>query len=46
MNQGLVSVLIVTLVTWIGIFVYLVKVDRAISKVEKDEKSGKNKDDL
>ena len=43
MNPGLVSVLVVTLVTWIGLFAYLLIVDRSVKKLERDEKE---KDDL
>jgi len=43
MNQGLISVLIVTLVTWIGLYAYLIVVDRAVKRLERDEQ---DKDDL
>jgi len=43
MNQGLISVLIVTLVTWIGLYAYLLIVDRSIRRIERDEK---DRDDL
>lgn len=43
MNEGLVSVLIVTLVTWLGLFFYLLIVDRSVRRIERDEKE---KDDL
>ncbi len=43
MNPGLVSVLAVTLVTWIGLFAYLLIVDHSVRKIERDEK---DKDDL
>ena len=43
MNEGLISVLVVTLVTWLGLFAYLIVVDRSVSRIERDEKE---KDDL
>ena len=43
MNVGLVSVLVVTLVTWIGLFAYLLIVDRSVRRIERGEK---DKDDL
>ncbi len=43
MNSGLVSVMVVTLVTWIGLFAYLLIVDRSIRTLERDEK---DKDEL
>jgi CcmD family protein len=40
MNSGLVSVLVVTLVTWLGLFAYLLFVDRSVRSIErKDEDS-------
>lgn len=47
MNQGLVFVLIVTLVTWFGIFAYLIKVDLSLREIEKGDRdthrdSGRN----
>ena len=43
MNSGLISVLIVTLVTFIGLFAYLIIVDRSLRRLERDEKE---KDEL
>lgn len=43
MNQGLISVLAVTLVTWLGLFAYLLIVDRSIRRLEREEKE---QDDL
>jgi len=43
MNSGLISVMIVTLVTWIGLFAYLWVVDRSVRRIEREEKE---KDDL
>lgn len=43
MNAGLISVFVVTLVTWIGLFAYLLIVDLSICRIERDEK---DKDDL
>ena len=43
MNAGLISVFVVTLVTWIGLFAYLLIVDLSIRRIERDEK---DKDDL
>ncbi len=34
MNPGLMSVMVVTLVTWIGLFAYLLIVDRAVRRLE------------
>ena len=38
MNPGLVFVMIVTLVTWFGIFAYLLLVDRSLRRLEREEK--------
>ena len=43
MNSGLVSVLVVTLVTFIGLFAYLMIVDRSVRRLEREEKE---KDEL
>jgi hypothetical protein len=43
MNSGLISVLVVTLVTFIGLFAYLLIVDRSLRRLERDEKE---KDEL
>ena len=43
MNSGLVSVLVVTLVTFLGLFAYLIIVDRSLRRLERDEKE---KDEL
>jgi CcmD family protein len=43
MNSGLISVMVVTLVTWIGLFGYLWMVDRSVRKLERREKE---QDDL
>jgi CcmD family protein len=28
----------VTLITWLGVFAYLLKIDRSLKKLERDEK--------
>ncbi len=38
MNPGLLSVLVVTLVTWLGLFAYLWMVDRSVRRLERDER--------
>lgn len=43
MNSGLISVLTVTLVTFIGLFAYLLIVDRSLRRLERDEQE---KDEL
>jgi CcmD family protein len=43
MNSGLISVMVVTLVTWIGLFAYLLLVERAVRRLERRDN---DKDDL
>ena len=38
MNPGLIFVMIVTLVTWLGIFGYLLMIDRSLRRLEREEK--------
>ena len=38
MNSGLVSVMAVTLVTWIGLYAYLFAVDRSVRRLEREDK--------
>ena len=38
MTFGLVLVMVVTLVTWLGIFAYLLLIDRSLRRLEREEK--------
>jgi CcmD family protein len=38
MTFGLVLVMVVTLVTWFGIFAYLLLIDRSLRRLEQEEK--------
>lgn len=35
MNIGLIFVFVVTLVTWLGVFTYLLMIDRSLRKMEQ-----------
>lgn len=41
MDDGLIYILAVNLVIWLGIAYYLFKLDRKITKLEKEEHRGK-----
>ena len=41
MDQGLVQIMIVNLVIWVGIAFYLFNLDRKISRIEKENKKRK-----
>ena len=43
MNAGLVFVMVVTLVTWFGVFAYLLTIDRSLRRLESE---GKGQDEL
>lgn len=43
MTSGLMFVMTVTLVTWIGVFAYLLIIDRSLRRLERSEKE---QDDL
>ena len=38
MTSGLILVMVVTLVTWLGIFGYLLVIDRSLRRLEREEK--------
>ncbi|HLK61760.1 MAG TPA: CcmD family protein [Chthonomonadaceae bacterium] len=38
MTSGLVLVMVVTLVTWLGIFAYLLLIDRSLRRLEHAER--------
>jgi CcmD family protein len=38
MNQGLIMVMAVSLITWAGVFAYLLLVDRSLRRLERREK--------
>ncbi|MEE4312112.1 MAG: CcmD family protein [candidate division KSB1 bacterium] len=41
MDQGLVQIMIVNLVIWVGIAFYLFSLDRKISRIERENKKRK-----
>lgn len=41
MDQGLVQIMIVNLVIWVGIAFYLFNLDRKISRIERENKKRK-----
>ena len=43
MTSGLMFVMVVTLVTWAGVFAYLLTIDRSLRRLEREEE---RRDDL